>query len=172
MDDRGERVEERQRLRSRRATNLLRQRRRGQRPGRQDRGPFRQGIHPLAHQSDVGMVGQRLRHPVRIAVAIHRQRRPRRHAMRIGLGHDQRSQPPHLLMQQPHRIRLRVVGAEAVRTDEFGQAIGLVRRRALAAAAHLGQAHAKPRFGQLPRRFRSGEPAADDMDVMSHAPCL
>jgi hypothetical protein len=92
--------------------------------------------------------------------------------MRIGLGHDQRPQPPHLLMQQPHRIRFGIVGPETVRTDEFGQAIGLVRGCAFAAAAHFGQAHAKPRLGQLPRRFRSGEPAADDMDVMSHAPCL
>ena len=68
-------------------------------------------------------------------------------------------------MEQADRIVLGIVGAEAVRADQLGQAVGLVRRRHLAAAAHLGQPHLHAGLGELPGGLRSGEAAADDMDL-------
>ena len=62
----------------------------------------------------------------------------------------------------------RFVAAEAVRTHHFGKRVALMRRGHVAAPApaHFGQAHLDPALGKLPRRFASGEPAADDMDLM------
>jgi hypothetical protein len=37
-----------------------------------------------------------------------------------------------------------------------------------AAAAHFGETHAESGFCELPRGFRSGEAAADDVDVEGH----
>src|SRR3546814_8152251 len=47
-----------------------------------------------------------------------------------------------------------------------GEAVGLVRGCHLARAAHLGEADLPARFGKLPRGFRPGETAADDMNVV------
>ena len=88
--------------------------------------------------------------------------------MLVRRAHDQRIQSPHFLVEQADGIMLGIVGAEAVRAHHLGEAVGLVRRRAVAPAAHFGQAHLEPGLGQLPRRFRPGQPAADDVNVMGH----
>ena len=77
-------------------------------------------------------------------------------------------EPPHFLVEQADGIVLGIVGAEAVRADHFGQAVALVRGRGVAAAAHFAQADLQPGLGQLPRRFRPGQPAADDVDIEGH----
>ena len=71
----------------------------------------------------------------------------------------------HFLVEQADRIVLGIVRAEAVRADHFGETVGLVRRRAVAAAAHFAQADAQARFGELPGSLGAGESAADDVDV-------
>ena len=58
--------------------------------------------------------------------------------------------------------------AEAVRADHLGEAVGLVRGRRVAAAAHFAEADAQAGFGELPGGFASGEAAADDVDVEGH----
>jgi hypothetical protein len=87
--------------------------------------------------------------------------------MRIARAQDQRAQRAHLCVEQPDRISLRIVRSEAVRADKLGKLIGVVRGRAFN-PAHLGEAHADARLRELPRRLGSGEPAADDMHLMSH----
>ena len=47
------------------------------------------------------------------------------------------SQPAHLVVQQADGVLLVVVGTETVRTDHFGQSVGLVRRGLAAATAHF-----------------------------------
>ncbi len=39
-----------------------------------------------------------------------------------------------------------------------------MRRRRVAAAAHLAQTHPMPGFGELPGSFATGQAAADDLD--------
>src|SRR5688572_27184575 len=72
-------------------------------------------------------------------------------------------------MEQADRVALRIVGAETVGADHFSQAIGLMRGRHVPAAAHFGEADLYPGLCKLPRRFRSGEAAADDVHLICHA---
>ena len=97
------------------------------------------------------------------AVAVDGERAAGRHLVAIAGPHDQRAGKPHLGMQQPDRIGLGVVGAEGVRADQLGKAVALVRLGA-ANGAHLVQHDRHARLGRLPRRFRAGEAAADDVD--------
>jgi hypothetical protein len=75
-------------------------------------------------------------------------------------------------VKKANGVMLGVVGAEAVRADHLGEAIGLVRRSRLDAAAHFAKANANARFGKLPRSLAAGEAAADDLDVEGHAGLL
>ena len=84
----------------------------------------------------------------------------------------ERAERAHLLVEQADGIVLGIVGAEAVRADHLGEAVGLVRRSRVAAAAHFAQAHAQARLGELPGGFGTGEAAADDVDVEGHAGLL
>ena len=88
--------------------------------------------------------------------------------MLVGRGHDQGAKRPHFLMEQPDRIILRIVGAEAVRADHLGQPVAFMRRSHITPAAHFTEAHFQTRFGQLPGGFGPGKAAADDMNVMTH----
>ena len=74
-------------------------------------------------------------------------------------------------MEQADGILLGIVGAEAVRADQFGEAVGLVRRRRLAGAAHFRQAHRDARLASCQAASRSREAAADDMDLGCHRGC-
>ena len=71
-------------------------------------------------------------------------------------------------MKEADGVPVAIIGAEAVRADEFRQAVGLVGRGRLAAAAHFREAHLEPSPRKLPRCLASGEAAADDLDVVCH----
>ena len=88
--------------------------------------------------------------------------------MLVGCLNDERIQRTHLLVQQANRIAFGIVGPEAVGADHFGETVGFVGRRRISAAAHLGQVDTHSRLGQLPGRFASCEPAADDLDIECH----
>ena len=64
-----------------------------------------------------------------------------------------------------HRVALVTGGMGGL-----GEAICLMRRRGIAATPHFAKPHAKSSLGDLPCGFRSGQPAADDMDVVLHRP--
>ena len=71
-------------------------------------------------------------------VAVDGHRRARGHARGLAGAHDQAVEPTHLVVEQADRVLLVVVGAEGVRAHEFGEPVGVVRRRGVAAAAHFG----------------------------------
>ena len=81
----------------------------------------------------------------------------------VGRAHDQRAEPAHFRMQQADRVVVLVVGAERVRADQFGKAVGLVGGR-LPQRPHLVQRHRHAGLRQLPGGLRAGQAAADDMD--------
>ncbi len=168
VDDRGERVEEGEAVFPRLRTDGLGEQGGSQRASRDDRGTVRQHVDPFAHKRDVRMVGDRIGHALRVSVAVDRQSRPRGHAVPVCLAHDQRVQRPHLLMQQADRIRFRVIRAERVRTDQFGEVVGPVCGRLVTTAPHLGQADLMTRLGELPCGLGSCHPAANHVNVVSH----
>ena len=168
MDDGGERVEEREAVLAGFRADSRGEQGRGEWAGRDDRGAVWQGINAFAHERDVGVRRNGPGHARRKRIAVHRQRRPGRDAVPVGLTHDDRAERPHLLMQQPDGVGFGIVRAEAVRADKFGKAVGAVRRRAIPAAAHFGQAHLVPRLGELPCGFGPGHATADDVNVVSH----
>jgi hypothetical protein len=69
---------------------------------------------------------------------------------------------------RPTGVLLVVVRAEAVRADQLGQPVGLVRRGRAAAPAHFRQPHAHPAPRELPCRLAPGEAAADDVHIVGH----
>jgi len=168
VDDRRDRVEKGEGAFACFRSNRLGERRPGQRAGGDDRGIVGKRIDPLANHRDVRVLLDRAGDFGGEFGAIDRERRARGHAVLVGGAHDQRAEVAHFLVEQPDRIMLGIVRAEAVRADHLGEAVGLVRRRRVAAAAHFTQPHAQAGLGQLPRGFRSGEPAADDVDVEVH----
>ena len=78
---------------------VARQRARGD-----DDVPLGDGRHLAGNDRDVGMGADLLRHQLRKAAAIHRQRAARFHARRVRAGHDERIQAAQLLFQQAHRV--------------------------------------------------------------------
>jgi len=129
----------------------------------------RQRVDPFAHYGNVRMLLDHARHFSGEAGAVDGQRGSGGDTLLIARAHDQRAERAHLLVEQPDRIILRVVGTEAIRAHHFGESGGLVRRSAVSTPAHFAEAHAKAGLGQLPCGFGSGEPAADDVDVEGHA---
>ncbi len=169
MHDGGNGVEEGQPFLSCRANNALRQRCRRQRAGCDDsRTVGGEGVDPLAHDRDVGMIFQRALHFLREDVAVHGHGRSGRHACNFARAHDERIQISHLVMQQADGILLVIVGAEGIGAHEFGETIRLVSVRRFAGSAHFRQAYLEAAPRQLPRRFAAGETAADDMDIVCH----
>ena len=168
VDDRRDRVEEGERVLAGLARDGLGEHRRGERAGRDDRGAVGECIDAFANDRYVRVRFERSCNTGRETVAIHRERGARRHLVKIALAQDQRAQRAHFLVEQPDSVAVRIVRTEAVRADELGEIGGVVRRGGIGSAAHFGQAHFVPRLGQLPRRFRSGEAAADDMDIVVH----
>ena len=102
---------------------------RGERAGRDDDAvPFvRRQRDFAARERDERMGGERRRHRGGKSVAIDRQRAARRHLVAVGRAHHQRAEPAHFLMQQADRVVVLVVGAERIRADQLGVAVGLVR---------------------------------------------
>ena len=69
------------------------------------------------------------------AVAVDGERAAGRQFVGIGGAHDQRAAAAHFGMQQADRAALGIVGAERVRTDQFGELSGFMNRRGVDAAA-------------------------------------
>ena len=99
----------------------------------------------------------------RKALAIDRQRAAGRHLVGVGRAHDQRTEPPHLGMQQPHGIVGGIVGAEGIGADQLGQAVGAMCL-GHPDRPHLVQHDAAAGFSGLPGCLRAGETGADDVD--------
>ncbi|GLK69389.1 hypothetical protein GCM10008179_30270 [Hansschlegelia plantiphila] len=73
-------------------------------------------------------------------------------------------------MQQADRVLFGVVGAEGVRTDEFGEPVGLVRFRG-ALGPHLVKDHGLAALRQLPCSLAPGEAASDDVNGLIGLSC-
>ena len=86
-----------------------------------------------------------------------------RHLMGVGAAHDDRTERPHLAMEDADCVGRRVVGAKRVGADELGQPARPVSGRR-GQRAHLMQHDGNAGLGRLPRRLRSGEAAADNVD--------
>ena len=99
-------------------------------------GPVATMVRPAAGSAStfsrtISMFGMRLERALHLAaehLAVDRHRRARGHPRHFARAHDQRIEPPHLVVEQADRIVLVIVGAEAVRADQLGEPVGLVRR--------------------------------------------
>ena len=129
---------------------------------------WRQIRNLFASNLNQGMRFQRGGDSLRETVPVHRQRATRRDLMGIAHGHDERLHPPHFRMQQTDRIGLRIIRTERVGADEFGQPVGLVRISA-AHRAHFMENNGHAEICGLPRGFRTGHTAADDVNGFCHA---
>ena len=107
-------------------------------------------------------------HGRREAVAVDGKGRSGGDTVGVGRRHDQRAERAHLRVEKTDRIILGIVGAEAVGADQFSQAVGVMSRSDVSGAAHLAEADFHAGLGELPGSFRSGETAADDMDLIGH----
>ncbi len=130
-----------------------------------------EGVDPLADDLDV-----RDATAIRSVTAAAKPSRSTARRSRPGPGgrrpgHDHRAQPAHLGVDESDGIVLGVVRAEAVRADQLGEAVGVVRGRRLARTAHLRQAHLHSGLGELPGGLGAGEAAADDVDLVGHRRC-
>jgi hypothetical protein len=165
MHDRRDGIEEGElRLAGDRA-DVFRERGRSEGAGRDDDAVPVGGRHRdfAARERDERMVFERLRHGGGEAVAVDGKRTARGHLVGVAAAHDQGAEPAHLLVQQAHRIMLRIVRAEGVGADELGIAVGLVRVGHLK-RPHLVQHNRDPGLRELPRGFGTGEAAADDVN--------
>src|SRR5690606_4651716 len=127
-----------------------------------------QRVNAFAHDHYVGMTRERPRYATGEKFAVDGERRPGGNLRGVGLAHDDRAQRAHLAVEQSDRVAVAVVAAEAVRTDHLGERVALMRWRRVAAAAHFGKPHAKPRLGELPCGLGAREAAADDVNVVAH----
>ena len=142
----------------------------GQRAGGDDNArPFGgRGRDQLAAHCDQRLSRYRCGDRLRETVAIDRQRRAGGHPRGIGGGQDQRPQRAHLGVQQPDGVMLGIVRAEAVRADQLGELVGVVRVGAVN-AAHLVKHDGNAGARQLPCGFAASKAAADDVDGIVHA---
>ncbi|QTK78486.1 hypothetical protein AT6N2_C0610 [Agrobacterium tumefaciens] len=166
MHDRGDGVEEGERILTRLGLDGGGKIRRGEGTGRNDGvAPFlrRQAVHLLANDRHQRVTFQLFRHGFGKPVAVDGKRAAGRHLVSIGAGHDQRAGKPHFRMNDTDRIRRRIVGAEGIGTDQFRQRIALMCVRA-AHAAHFMQNNGDTAFGNLPCGFRAGQSSADDVN--------
>ena len=97
------------------------------------------------------------------AVAIDRERAAGRQLVGVGGVHHQRAEPAHLGVQEADGAAVRIIGAERVRADEFGELPGFMRG-GRAHRAHLVQHHGHAAARDLPGSLGAGEAAADDMN--------
>ena len=106
------------------------------------------------------MRGKPSRHLVRERIAVDRERAAGRQLVVIAGGENERAGAAHFLVQEADGVGLPVVGAERVRADELGKAIGLVRfgRAQRAASRAARPARRRTRSGA---RRRAGGTARD-----------
>ena len=148
----------------------LRKSLRGQRAGCHDGGAGRgEGIDPLAHDLKIGQCAQFALDLFGKDIAIDSHSAARGNPRFLACSHDEAVQPPHFMMKQSDGVVFVVVGAKAVRTDQFGQAVRLVGGRRIAGPAHLRQPNLEAPARKLPSRFAPGQTAAYDMDIVLHA---
>ena len=81
----------------------------------------------------------------------------------VGRAHDQRAEPPHLLLQEADGV-IELVAAEGIGADELGEPIGLVDRGRLH-RPHLVEHDGDAARRGLPGGFAPGQAAADDENV-------
>lgn len=98
-------------------------------------------------------------------MAIDRQRRPGRHLGRFRLRHDQRTQPPHFLMQQAHGALVGIIGRKLLeQTSSASPSVwcaGSCLRPRISDSRTRTPACANCHAASVP-----GHAAADDMDLM------
>ncbi|CAI8409756.1 MAG: Uncharacterised protein [Rhodospirillaceae bacterium] len=100
-------------------------------------------------------------------VAVNGQRATGRDRVFVALGHDQRTRQAQLSVDHTDSIGLGVIRAEGIGADQLGQLVGLVGVGGTnALIAHLVQDHALSGLRSLPRGFRAGQSAADDMECV------
>ena len=165
VNDRGDGVEEGERVLAGELGDRFGKRRRGQGSGGDDDAvPIgrRQACDLLAADVDQRMGGKRRGHGRREALAIDRQCASCRDLIDVGRAHDQRAEAAHFLMQEADGVVFLVVGAEGVRADELRERGGLVGR-GRAQRTHLVEHDRDAARGDLPSRLGSGKPAADDV---------
>ena len=139
MDDRGDGVEESERVGAGDLGDRAGEAGGGQGAGGDDRRARRgEGVDPLAHDADVGMGLDAPRDFVGKAFAVDRERRAGRDLVDLGRGHDQRAQCAHFLVEQADGVGVGVVAAEAVRADHLGEPVAVVRRGRVAAVWQIG----------------------------------
>ncbi len=167
MHDRRDGVEKGERVFAAQPADRIGERRRGQRPGRNDHAVPVLGRQPgdfAAVDCDQRMIFERGRVIGRGKFhAIDRERAARRHLVGVGRAHDQRPEPAHLFVQQADRVGVGGIGAEGIGADELGQAFRLVRG-GHSDRPHLVQHDGHAAARDLPGRFGPGETAADDVD--------
>ncbi len=109
--------------------------------------------------ADQWLGGDRLLHPGREFVAVHGQRRARRHGSRAGAVQQAAAQPVHLVLEQLAGGG-RGGALEGIGADDLGQAAAAVGG-SRDVGAHLHQAAADAAGRQLQRRLAAGQAAAD-----------
>ena len=131
MHDRRDGVEKGERVFAGQRADAGREIGRGKRAGGDDHAvPFggRQR-HFAAFERNERLRRERRRDGCGKSVAVDGERAAGRHLMGVRRAHDERAEPAHLGVQQADRVVILVVGAERIGADQFGIAIGLVRRR-------------------------------------------
>jgi hypothetical protein len=109
------------------------------------------------------MLVHRLRDGPGEQLAIDRQGGAGRHARDLGGVHDERVEPAHLFLQQADGV-IQLVAAERVAADELGESIGFMNF-CRPDRPHLVNDDGDSAGGCLPRRFASGQAAADDVNA-------
>ena len=95
-------------------------------------------------------------------ITIDGQGAARGQAVGVGHFHDQPAGRAHFPMQQAHGVLFVIIRAEGVGAHHLGQVAGAVGEGA-DRRAHLVDHHVDAHAGGLPRGFRSGHSAADDV---------
>ncbi len=99
----------------------------------------------------------------REAVAIDRQRAACRNLIGVGAAHDQGVQLAQLGMKQADSIVRRVIGAERIGTNEFGEAVGAMSVRG-ADRPHFMEHDVHTGVGDLPSGFGACKASANDVN--------
>ena len=171
MDDGADRVEEIELLAADQRRELGGEIRRRQRTGRQDDRRARRRLgnppHFLAPDLDQRFRLDGRRNALREPLAVDGQRTASRHACLVADPHDQRIEPAHLFLEQPHRV-LQGGAAEGVAADQLRQPIGTVHR-GRPNRTHFVERNRDATRGDLPRRLAPRQSAPDDPDHRTSA---